>query len=124
MLPVVTQPFVPLPDLAALEAALSAAAREPVLIFKHSATCGISAQAHDELAAWLRDHQVRVPAFIVHVRESRAVSTAIAERFAVRHESPQVLLVHGGTVHWHASHWHVTGREVQQALDAISAAAG
>ena len=113
----------PLDDVPALDAALDRARREPILIFKHSATCGISAQACHELADWYERNKVTVPVFLVHVRQHRAVSNAVAERFGIRHESPQVLLVDGGQVRWHGSHWHVNGREVQQALDALSASA-
>jgi bacillithiol system protein YtxJ len=50
------------------------------------------------------------------------VSNAVADRFRIRHESPQIVLVEDGAVRWHRSHWHVNGREVQQALDSLTAA--
>jgi len=114
----VTEPFVPLLDLPALESALDRARREPILLFKHSPTCGISAQAYHDVADWYATTRATVPLFVVDVRRHRPVSDAIASRFGIRHESPQVLLVAGDAVRWHGSHWHVNGREVQQALDA------
>jgi bacillithiol system protein YtxJ len=119
----VTDPFLPLSDLPALDAALERSRQEPILIFKHSATCGISAQAHEELIEWHTTHQVAVPTFLVHVRRHREVSDGVAERFGIRHESPQLVLVENGVVRWHGSHWRVNGREVQQALNGITTAA-
>jgi bacillithiol system protein YtxJ len=116
----VTDPFLPLRDLDALEAALARADREPIIIFEHSPTCGISAQSHHELSDWLAAHDASVPAYLVDVRAQRALSAAIASRFGIRHESPQLLLVHGGIVRWHGSHWHVNADEVQTALEALA----
>ena len=102
----------------ALAAALARAVREPIIIFKHSPTCGTSAQARHELSGWLATCEAGVPAYLVDVRADRAVSTALAEHFAIRHESPQILLIDRGVVRWHGSHWHVNAREVEAAIDA------
>jgi bacillithiol system protein YtxJ len=121
----VTELFLPLPDHEALDAALARSVREPILIFKHSATCGISAQALHELSGWLESRpQPSTPVYLVHVRHQRAVSTEIAERFGIRHESPQLLLVERGGVRWHGSHWHVNAPEVQAAVETLAASAG
>ena len=118
----VTEPFLTLTDLTALEAALDQSHGQPILIFKHSATCGISAQAHHELAQWHSRQGQPIQAFLIHVRRHRDVSDAVTDRFRIRHESPQVLLVESGAVQWHGSHWHVNGREVQQALESLATA--
>lgn len=103
----------PLTDLAALEGAIADSTLRPVLIFKHSPTCGISAQAYDEIATLSK-----IPAdiLVVDVWAARHVSTAIAERLRTRHESPQVLLVVGGRVVWSASHFRVTADAIRSAL--------
>jgi bacillithiol system protein YtxJ len=115
-----TYPFLPLTDVAAFDAALDRSRDQPILIFKHSATCGISAHAQHELGDWYERQGAPVPIFVIHVRRHRDVSDAVAARFAIRHESPQMLLVDNGVVRWHGSHWHVNGREVQEALDALA----
>src|SRR5215208_6676265 len=87
----------------------------PVLLFKHSYTCGVSMEALDELVAHLNDpgprgnaplEQQRPPQYaMVTVQTThRAVSNAIAQQLNVRHETPQALLVKGGRVVWSASH--------------------
>ncbi|HEY8450383.1 MAG TPA: bacillithiol system redox-active protein YtxJ [Bacillota bacterium] len=88
---------------------LEAARAQPVLIFKHSATCPISARACDEWRQFLGVPEAErvMPAYLV-VQEDREASQEVAERTGVRHESPQVLLLKGGRVLWHTSHYAIT----------------
>jgi len=105
-----------LATLADLDAALAASAFRPILIFKHSATCGTSAMAYEEVDDLLADSTPAADLFMVRVQGARDVSRAIADRLGIRHESPQVLLVSGGRVLWHASHFRVTARSIAAAL--------
>jgi len=100
-----------------LDAALEHSFSRPVLIFKHSLTCGMSAWAYREFEALLGGEALPVDACLVHIQNARPVSSAIAERLRVRHESPQALLVVNGAAAWHASHGRLT-------RDAMRAAAG
>lgn len=111
----------PIRDLDALEAAIRHSASRPIIIFKHSPTCGISAQAREDLLDWNAGEPAPVPIFEVRVREHREVSNAIAARFGLRHESPQALIVDDGLAKWHGSHFHVNAREVRAALDGLAA---
>lgn len=111
-----TGTFRPLTSNDDTETAIAESWSHPVLIFKHSFTCGTSAEAYEELAT-LGDAPV---IYLVDVQASRAVSRAMAERFAIRHESPQALLVWQGQVRWAASHYHVTADEVRQALSGLA----
>jgi bacillithiol system protein YtxJ len=114
----------PLRDLHDLDAALVRAASEPIVIFKHSPTCGVSAQASEEIDELVERAALPLPLYVVSVRAQREVSEAITKRFAIRHESPQVLLVHRGAVLWHASHFRVTAAEIHAAVERFAAAAG
>ncbi|MEO8682155.1 MAG: bacillithiol system redox-active protein YtxJ [Vicinamibacterales bacterium] len=105
-----------LTNLGDLEAALARASTHPVLFFKHSSTCGISAQAHEEILALLADSAWPTEVCVVFVPEGRLVSNEIAKRLNVRHASPQVLLVQSGVVLWHASHFRVTAQAIRAAL--------
>ena len=62
-----------------------------------------------------------LPLYVVSVRAQREVSDAITRRFGIRHESPQVLLVHRGAVLWHASHFRVRAAEIQAAVERVAA---
>ena len=106
----------PIRDLHDLDAALLRAQSAPVVIFKHSPTCGISAQASEDIEEMLDRNGFPLPLYVVSVREQREVSEAITKRFGIRHESPQVLLVHGDAVLWHASHFRVSAPEIHSAV--------
>jgi len=101
-----------------LHALLAQTADRPLLIYKHSLTCGSSAWAFDEL----RGHLHAVPAgadyAMVAVQTHRDLSDEVARRLGVRHETPQVILVRDGRAVWSASHFRVTAAAVDQALAA------
>ena len=110
------------PDLTALnridelDQLLAGSGSRPLLLFKHSYSCGTSAEALDELLTHLADHDGRARFAIVTVQTSRALSNAISVRLGIRHETPQALLVRGGRVLWSASHFRVTAEEIRRAL--------
>lgn len=95
---------------ARLEAVLAA----PVaVLFKHSTRCPLSARARAELTLARVDD---VPFALVDVVAQRETSQALAERTAVPHASPQVLVLRAGQVVWHASHGRVTAAAVEEAV--------
>ncbi|MGE3171778.1 MAG: bacillithiol system redox-active protein YtxJ [Planctomycetota bacterium] len=96
--------------------AFSAALQEHVrvLLFKHSPTCPISATARRQWDAFCRQHE-DVPTLFVDVVAARAVARGIAERSAVRHESPQAILFERGAPVWHASHFAITAGALEAA---------
>ena len=91
---------------------------QPLLLFKHSYTCGISAEALDELITHLNDDSIDVRYAMVTVQTHRDVSNAVSTRLGVRHETPQALLVRNGRVVWSASHFRVNADELNKALRA------
>jgi bacillithiol system protein YtxJ len=97
-----------------LEALVELSFRQPVLIIKHSPACGTSFQALDDLEE-NRDLLAGLDVHLIDVLQQRALSQAIASRFRVRHESPQVLLLLNGRVCWNASHFRVTAEAVRRA---------
>jgi monothiol bacilliredoxin len=103
------------------ERLLSESHTRPLLLFKHSFTCGTSAEALDELIEHLNDDVVAAglpgPRYaIVTVQTHRDVSNAVSTRLGVRHETPQALLIRNGCVVWSASHFHVTAEAMKKAL--------
>src|SRR5688500_5807773 len=103
----------PLETVADLDAALARSGSRPILIFKHSVTCGSSEVAREEveeLTESIEQEGWPVDLFVVRVQAARAVSNEIEVRMRVRHESPQVLLISNGQVIWRASHFRVTAK--------------
>lgn len=105
-----------LSDLDMLEAAIDESRERPVLLFKHSRTCGISAEALDEL----RSHLERGPAAaaykVITVQSHRRISDEVADRLGVRHETPQAILLRDGRPVWKASHFRITADELGRAI--------
>lgn len=105
-----------------LELALAKSAERPAVIFKHSPTCGISAQAFESITDWLTGGVPDADFYVVPVQASRALSTQLSQRFGIRHESPQVMVINHGEVAWHGSHFRATATAIAAALDKLVAA--
>lgn len=58
-------------------------------VFKHSTACPVSSAAADEV----RSLELNEPIYWVNVIEQRPLSNWIAERYKIRHESPQLLRI-------------------------------
>jgi len=110
------------PDLTALkhveelERLLDQSQTRPLLLFKHSYTCGTSMEALEELVAHLNEGATDAHYAMVTVQTHRDVSNAVSTRLGVRHETPQALLIRDGRVVWSASHFRVTANAVQDAI--------
>jgi bacillithiol system protein YtxJ len=98
-----------------LEELVNKSKTDPVLIFKHSTQCPISAQAYEEFTDFAEGARNLVCGTVL-VIENRQMSNEIADRFGVRHQSPQALLIKDGQVVWHASHWSITSGSLDNAL--------
>jgi len=98
-----------------LEEVWKSSEEKPVLLFKQSTTCPISAEAFEQFQTFLNDKQ-DIGSFFVKVRETREVSNEIAEKLGVQHQSPQLLLVKDGIAQWNASHTNITVDSIKEAL--------
>lgn len=94
--------------------ALEQSEQSPVLVFKHSATCSISAKANDEMSTLSAEEDL--PVYRVVVQESRSVSDEIAESLNVRHETPQAILVRDRAPIFDTSHLNVTRDALRKEL--------
>lgn len=98
-----------------LAEALAASEAHPVVIYKHSATCGVSSWARREIKQL--DNPDDPPIFEVVVQEARPLSNAIAQHFQIRHESPQAILVKSGNAIFNTSHGGVRATSLRQAME-------
>jgi bacillithiol system protein YtxJ len=113
--------LVPVHGLDELDRLLTESETRPLLIFKHSYTCGISAEALDELLDHLDRGQPDAARYaMVTVQTHRDVSNAVSKRLGVRHETPQALVIRDGQVVWAASHFRVTAQAMLEALKAAA----
>jgi bacillithiol system protein YtxJ len=103
-----------------LSLTLEQSSEKPVLIFKHSLTCPISARAFNEFQSYLEQADSRVSYHLITVQTARAVSNEVAARLKVEHESPQAILVRDGREVWSASHFAINVAALAQAIGSIS----
>jgi thioredoxin 1 len=82
----------------------------PVVIFKHSSSCGISAAVHRQMTEL--DAEVN----IVIVQEARDVSDEIEQRTGIRHQSPQAMVIRNGEAVYQASHYSIDPGEIDAEL--------
>lgn len=100
-----------------LNSAVQATEDQPLLLFKHSTRCPISAHAYQEMNDYLHNSpNESVKYGIIYVVEDRPVSNEAAERLGVKHESPQVIFIKNGTPVWHTSHSEITSRTLADTL--------
>ncbi|MDO7905284.1 bacillithiol system redox-active protein YtxJ [Paenibacillus sp. JX-17] len=100
-----------------LQSALEASTNKPLLLFKHSTRCPISAGAFREFQSYLEGTpNEEVEYGLIYVVEDRPVSNEAAELLGIRHESPQAILVKDGAPVWHTSHSNITTQSLKEAL--------
>jgi monothiol bacilliredoxin len=97
-----------------LDSLLSDSRTRPVIVFKHSNACGVSASAYRELEKL--DNQVNM----VEVQTAREVSRDLADLTGVQHETPQVIVLRDGKAVWNASHFQIKAAEVIKAVESHS----
>jgi bacillithiol system protein YtxJ len=102
--------FVKITDTKAFEELANRSSERPVVVFKHSLTCPISAAAYEQMSKF--DGEVA----LVEVQRARELSTEIENRLGVAHESPQVIVLRNGEVVWNASHFEITADAVAEAV--------
>ncbi|MFM2213422.1 MAG: hypothetical protein RL427_685 [Bacteroidota bacterium] len=93
----------PLTDLGQLNEIIQESVDKPVVIFKHSTRCGVSRMTLKQFENEY-DLDDSVTPYFLDLLEHRSVSNAIAERFNVQHQSPQLLLIRNGKSVYDASH--------------------
>lgn len=84
---------------------------KPVVIFKHSSSCGISAHIMEMVDEVGRDVH-----FVV-VQDDRELSNEIETRTGHRHHSPQIFVIRDGKPIYHATHYGIDAEEIEKALN-------
>ena len=106
--------FFRIDDHATLESLITDSKQKPVIVFKHSNACSISARAYREMEKL--EGQVN----ILEVQSAREVSRELANLTGIRHETPQVIILRDGKAVWNASHFDVKAADVMKAVESNS----
>jgi bacillithiol system protein YtxJ len=99
---------------AALANLITDSKQKPVIVFKHSIACPVSARAYREM------EKVQTEVNILVVQSAREVSRELANLTGVRHETPQVIVLRDGKAVWNASHFDVRAIAVTEAIETHS----
>ncbi|WP_420576645.1 bacillithiol system redox-active protein YtxJ [Ekhidna sp.] len=85
--------------------------KKPVLLFKHSTRCSISAMS---LARFERSYEetAAFEPYFLDLIAHRDVSNAIAEKYGVVHQSPQTILIKNGKAVFDSSHMGISYSEL------------
>ena len=106
-----------LTSLDAWEACREASKAHPLLVFKHSTACPISADAYRNVETYMKAAgESSPPIYLVKVIESRPVSNQIADQLKVQHKSPQLILLKDGSAIWLSSHYGINVEAIREAL--------
>ena len=85
------------------------------MIFKHSTRCSISTMAKSRLEKnWAE--KLNVTPYYLDLIQHRDISLAIADRYNVHHESPQILIIKNGESIHDASHLDISVKEIEDVL--------
>jgi bacillithiol system protein YtxJ len=111
--------FIALQSEEGLRQAIERSRGAPVVLFKHSSACSLSAYAYHELGRLT--HPADPPVYVLVVQAERSLSNAVERRFGIRHQSPQVIVLYDGEPVYDASHGRVTAETVRRAArEAVS----
>jgi len=104
-------------DLEQIGTILEESKSQPVLIFKHSYSCGTSAMMLDRLQRkWNQEEVSELKPYFLDLLSNRNVSNQLAETFGVWHQSPQILIIHGGKCIYDISHMGISFEAIKAQL--------
>ncbi len=96
-----------------LDALVAESTEKPVLIFKHSTRCSVSRMVLKQFENGFTAEDSITPYFL-DLLNHRDVSNAIADRFGVYHQSPQLLVIKDGKAIFDASHESIDASDLKQ----------
>ena len=91
--------------------------KRPKVIFKHSTRCGISRMALSQFERGHMDNGEDAAYYLLDLLEHRDVSSAVAEKLNVPHQSPQVIVLNNGVVVHTESHHGIDIKKVQEIIN-------
>jgi bacillithiol system protein YtxJ len=108
--------FIKVETLDTLERLFTDSFERPVVLLKHSTSCGISSGVYREVS------QVGGDVNVVVVQTHRDLSHSISHRTGIRHESPQAIVLVDGQAVYHASHYDIEAEHIEASLAESGAA--
>lgn len=89
---------------------------ETVVFYKHSSKCGLCHMIRDDFNRQWNSSQENVVLVFIEVNENRSLSNYLAKRTAIRHHSPQVIVVKNNEVIYAETHGNIKIPAIEHAL--------
>ncbi len=102
-------------DIKILDELIEKSNNLPQIIFKHSTRCAVSSLALNRISS----KSVNKNYYIVDIMSHRDISNALASRFNIIHQSPQLLLIHNGVCVQNTSHLGISKSWVEKKMKAL-----
>jgi monothiol bacilliredoxin len=90
---------------------------KPVVILKHSISCGLSAMAKFQLEKEWDFEAEELSFYYLDLINYRSISNEITDRFGINHQSPQLIILKNGKAVYNTSHHKISVQDLKQALE-------
>jgi len=101
--------WTPLISLEEINTIIEISKIQPILIFKHSTSCGISIMVMKQFESLFNEENKHLKVYYLDLLNFREVSSKLLEVFQVIHQSPQLLVIKNGISVYDKSHYEITG---------------
>lgn len=102
-----------LEDISQIDELIEESKTKSVVVFKHSTRCSISSMAWSRMERnWKEEDSIKFSPYFLDLIAHRQISNAIAQRFSVPHESPQVIIIKNGKAVYNDSHMGINYQDV------------
>ncbi|MCX2680819.1 bacillithiol system redox-active protein YtxJ [Galbibacter sp. EGI 63066] len=85
-----------------------------VVVFKHSTRCGISRFSLSNFENQYALPEDSAKLYFLDILGNREISNAIAEKYGIYHESPQLLVIKEGKVVYDVSHGQIDAEKIAE----------
>jgi bacillithiol system protein YtxJ len=89
---------------------------KPIVLFKHSISCGLSAGAKYRLEEDWDQLNSDIDFYYLDLITYREVSNKIASQFEITHQSPQIIIISEGKAIYNTSHHRISISDLNEAL--------
>lgn len=93
---------------------------EPVLIFKHSTRCPVSSMAKRNIEFESILLPKNIQTYFLDLIKFRDISNQVSEIWKIKHESPQVLLIHNHKCIYTSSHNEINVADIVVKVEQLS----
>ncbi|MDQ7916383.1 bacillithiol system redox-active protein YtxJ [Mesonia sp. MT50] len=95
-----------------LDQLLDESEQQPVMVFKHSTRCGVSRMVLKQFEKNYDLDPEEAKIYFLDLLQNRNVSNAVAEKFKVMHQSPQMIVLKNREVVHQASHHDISVADI------------